>query len=148
MKEAFPKDRLFWIEQASGSTFGFPDLIVPMGLEIGQGADRWCRTFPFPLELKVGEMKEDQISYELRPAQMKFLRMAQAINMPCAVVVGQKDSEWLFIVPNGERARGGEIDLDWFNGDAFLSCSISRKGAVEAAIKAMWNNLTGRWPGD
>lgn len=146
-KDDFARDRLFWVEQASGSTFGVPDLIVPMGLEIGEGSDRWCRSFPFLIELKVGEIVDEKLKFTLRPAQARFMRMAEMINMPVLVAIGQKGTNWIYFARNSENVRQGFVDLDWWTGDPFLSCETTKKGAVESAVKGMWKIVTGGWPG-
>lgn len=145
VRGAFGRDRAIRIEQASGSTFGVPDILLPMPVELPNGV---IRSALFPLELKVGELKGSKITYSLRPSQVKFLRLMEMLHCPVAVVVGRKEADELFVVRNSERTRGGEIDLDWFDGDPFLGCCASDRGAVKSNIRTMWEYMTGAFPAD
>lgn len=135
LREVYGRERIIRIEQASGSTFGVPDIMIPMQ-EPGKVSGRL-----FPIELKAGTAKGDTLTYSLRPSQVKFFRMMELLKCPAALVVGIIGTDRILVVDNTDESRAGKLELP-FNGSILSNLSTGHHEGVREGIRMAWKYMT------
>lgn len=99
VREAFPNAQ--WVEAALGGSTGLPDCFIN-----DVDGDRSRVAF---FELKTGEVKGFNITFEVRPAQRKRLKAMMAAGYAVWFLVGEKWGERLWRIPANEDARRGRV---------------------------------------
>lgn len=97
VREAFPSAQ--WVEAALGGSTGLPDCFIN-----DCDGDRGRVVF---FELKTGEVKGFNITFEVRPAQRKRLKAMMAAGYAVWFLVGEKGGDRLWRIAPFEDARRG-----------------------------------------
>ena len=108
--------KVFWIEAASGGTQGFPDTVL------FRGSGR-----PVFIELKVGELVQSIVEFEMHNAQRIVLRKLTEAGGAAYLLVGEKGGSRMWLCP--PRNIHPKITEGW---------SETVKGRVPHYINADW----------
>lgn len=91
VKKVF-KDNVEWVEQARGSTVGMPDCILNFD------------GHTIPVELKYWKRTRKGLKTVMRPAQIRYHKMAVKKNVRTAIlfaedIYGSVNEFWLYLIP-------------------------------------------------
>lgn len=107
-----------WIEPGLGSTPGLPDCWVPVG-----DSQVW-------IELKCGKIKNGNVSYNLRPEQMKQIRAMVDDGVKVGLLVGLKGQRTLLFCQPTPMILGGQ----WSTYNDYM---LSQWFGIETGSEAM-----------
>lgn len=102
-----------WIEPALGSTPGLPDCWVPFQKEVlREGEFAVGGTIvQVHLELKIGRITRNILTYNVRPEQRKQIIAMQDDGVRVGFLVGIKGTKSLLFILPGPEARHGQFSL-------------------------------------
>jgi hypothetical protein len=126
--------RARWVEAAIGGTPGLPDCWVPQPGTM----------HAVHLELKLAELRGDQLVYKVRADQRKEMYRMMEDHVPFGLLLGIKGTDTLAFVPPGRGALFGQIGFTGMQDQRYAVMSAP-KGDFASGVTFLFQTARLAW---